>query len=159
MACADVKLKAQLITYARGVSQSFGIPENLIVRMMEKETSCFDSEAVNTATGARGILQQRDIFVDDMALRFKYSVDPLNPYQAIIAAAKYLKFMNAIYTKAMPAHSNHWDLAVMAYNLGHVGVKRFLSGVALYGKAKIPRETFNYVSYVAPEFLRAGAFA
>lgn len=156
MARVDPQTEAVIRDYARGVAMMYGLPQSMIVRMIEKE-SRFDPDAVNDKTGAAGILQHRPIFVQDMESRFGFKYDPFNPYDSIVATAKFLKAMNARYSRALPDGRPNWDLAAMAFNWGHGNVLSFLSERALKGNAKIPTETFNYVGFVVPEFFRPGA--
>lgn len=139
--------RAEMDAYARLVESQYKLPAGLLSRMMEKESQ-YDPVAFQSRTQAAGIVQQRPVFVRDMALRFNYVFDPLNPKQALIAAAKYLSYIYKI-TK-----QSGWDLPLIAYNYGEGNMRAFLKAKALYGKAKLPLETVQYVAFIHPESLR-----
>jgi len=137
----------EMDAYARMVESQYGLPVGMLSRMMEKESQ-YDPLAYQERTQAAGIVQQRPMFVQDMAQRFKYSFDPLNPRQALIAAAKYLSYIYRI-TKQVG-----WDLPLIAYNYGEGNMRAYLKAKALYGNAKLPKETISYIAAIAPETLR-----
>jgi len=139
--------RAEMDAYARLVESQYKLPTGMLSRMMQKESQ-YDPLAYQERTQAAGIVQQRPIFVDDMARRFKFVFDPYNARTALIASAKYLAFINRITNNA------GWDLPLIAYNYGEGNLRAYLKAKALYGRAQLPRETINYIAAIAPDTLR-----
>lgn len=124
--------REKYIAYAKKVESEKGIPSNLLVGLLGAE-SAFREDIITgkklSSAGAKGIAQ----FMNATAK--EYGIDPLNPYESIEAAGKYL-------TKSYKALGN-WDDALRSYNMGVQGVKNVKSG-----KWKISKETADYVGRV-----------
>ena len=139
--------RAEMDAFARLVESQYKLPSGMLSRMMLKESQ-YDPNAIQERTQAAGIVQQRPMFVRDMAQRFKYVFDPYNPRQALVAAAKYLAYIYRV------TNGEGWDLPLIAYNYGEGNMRAYLKAKALYGNAKLPRETISYIAAIAPETLR-----
>ena len=102
----------------------------LLTALLEQE-SAFDEDVITgkrtSSAGAQGIAQ----FMPATAKQF--GIDPLDPKQAIPAAAKYLK---QNYDRF-----GSWDLALAAYNAGEGNVQK-------YGGIPPFKETQNYVKKI-----------
>lgn len=114
--------------YASLISQAakqYNVPERLLSALLKQESG-FNPKAVSSA-GALGIAQ----FMPATAKGF--GIDPLDPNQAIPAAAKYLRgsFDNF----------GSWELALAAYNAGGGAVGKY-GGIPPYP------ETQNYVKTI-----------
>lgn len=103
----------------------YGLPAGLLKATIAKESN-FNPRAVSHA-GAQGIAQ----FMPGTAKRF--GIDPLDPAQAIPAAARYLKANYDMF--------NDWGHALAGYNWGEGNVQRMLKGE----KLTPPAETRDYV--------------
>lgn len=128
--------KSRLINFSREIETLHDLPIGMIAGMMEIE-STFNPNAFNSGSNARGILQHVPSFVTQIKNQFKFDYDPFDPYPAIEATAVQMKH----YYKLFGA----WDLALMAYNWGPGYIRSWLAGKTKYGRAKIPRETLNYL--------------
>ena len=142
----NAAFRAEMDAYARLVESQYVLPDGLLSRMMQRESQ-YDPNAIGKKED-HGILQQRPIFVRDLAGRFKYPFDPFNPKQALIAAAKYLAFYYKVTGGA------GWDLTIIAYNQGPEALKAFLKAKALFGKAELSREVQSYIKEVLPGSFR-----
>ncbi len=119
--------------YADAISQSeinYGLPENLLARLLWQE-SRYRPDIINGATvspaGALGIAQ----FMPATAEQF--GINPLDPFQSIAAAAKYLHQLFRMF--------GDWPRAVAAYNWGQ-------GNVARKGLKNAPTETKNYYTQI-----------
>lgn len=106
---------------------SYGIPESMFLAQINQESG-FNPNAKSKA-GALGIAQ----FMPGTAKG--YGINPLDPKQALPAAAK---MMSGLYAKY-----GSWELALAAYNAGEGTVDRYLAG-----KQALPAETTNYVKSI-----------
>lgn len=70
------------VEIARAAARAFGVPEDLFIWQIGAESN-WNPYAYNPASGASGIAQ----FIPSTAAEF--GIDPMNPEQAIWAAAKY----------------------------------------------------------------------
>ena len=117
----------------------YGIPKDLLARQAYQE-SHFRSDIISGATvspaGAQGIMQ--------LIPRFYPGVDPLDPAQAITAAAESM----ATYYRQFGS----WALALAAYNWGP-------GNVAKHGgdSSSWPAETQNYVAQITADVPGANA--
>lgn len=111
-------------------AQANGIPADLLARVLHQESrfrpDIIDGR-VRSPVGAAGIAQ----FMPATAAEF--GIDPLNPAQAIPAAARYLR---RLYNRF-----GDWPRALAAYNWGQ-------GNVARRGLDKAPAETRTYVAQV-----------
>ena len=101
------------------------LPPGLLGRMAYQE-SRFRDDIINGDTisraGAVGIMQ--------IVPRWHPDVDPLNPYDSIAYAGKYIR---RLYNRF-----GSWDMALAAYNWGQGNLSR-------KGFENAPKETVNYV--------------
>lgn len=108
----------------------YGLPVNLLARLLHQE-SRFRQDIitgqVKSSAGALGIAQ----FMPATAADF--GIDPLNPFQSIDAAGKYLK---QLYKRF-----GNWQEALASYNWGQ-------GNVARKGLAQAPTETRNYFAQI-----------
>lgn len=112
--------------------QAYGIPHNLLARLLYQE-SRFRADIVDgtvkSATGAEGIAQF------EPATAAGLGIDPLNPSAAIDGAGRYLsQLFNQFGT---------WTLALAAYNDGPGNISKISGDLS-----RAPEETQNYVSEI-----------
>lgn len=124
---ALIKDKAKYIDAAHAAEEKYGIPRNTLVGLLGAESN-FNPNAVSSA-GARGIAQ----FMKATAQ--EYGINPLDPFQSIDAAGKYLA---SSYKKF-----GNWEDSLRSYNLGVGGVQQWKAG-----KRTLPKETQEYVGRV-----------
>ncbi|HEY8085331.1 MAG TPA: lytic transglycosylase domain-containing protein [Methylophilaceae bacterium] len=121
---------APYLALIASASSSYSLPANLLARVLYQESS-FNPDIITgkktSPVGALGIAQ----FMPATAADF--GINPLDPNQAIPAAAKYLK---SLYNQF-----GTWDKALAAYNWGQ-------GNVAKKGLANAPTETKNYFSQI-----------
>jgi soluble lytic murein transglycosylase-like protein len=114
-------------------TSQYGLPAGLLANLLYVE-SHYRTDIINGTTsssaGAQGIAQ----FMPATAAQ--YGINPLDPSQAIPAAAK---MVAALYSEF-----GTWPLAVAAYNWGSGNVQKWLDGDG----ATVPAETQNYVSNI-----------
>jgi soluble lytic murein transglycosylase-like protein len=112
---------------------TYGLPAGLLDKLLYQE-SHYRSDIVSGATvspaGAKGIAQ----FMPATAAQF--GINPLDPSQAIPAAAQYLAQLYIEF--------GSWDDAVAAYNWGPGNVQNFINGSI----TTVPTETQNYVAAI-----------
>jgi len=113
----------------QSAASEHGIPPDIFARQIAQESS-FNPRAVSPA-GALGIAQ----FMPDTAKRF--GIDPLNPSQAIPAAAKYV-------ARNRDMFGGNLGLALAGYNWGEGNVQKWLQSGA--NPAAMPGETRRYVA-------------
>lgn len=110
-----------------------GIPTGLLARLLYQEshyrTDIIDG-STRSATGALGLAQ----FMPATAAEL--GIDPLDPFQAIEGAARYLRRMYDAF--------GDWRLALAAYNAGPGNVKKY-NGVPPF------TETQKYVAEIASD--------
>jgi len=113
--------------------QAQGIPEGLLARLLYQE-SHYRSDIIDgstrSGTGALGIAQFMPATAADMG------IDPLNPFQAIDGAARYLRLQYNSF--------RDWRLALAAYNAGPGNVRKY-NGVPPF------TETLKYVAEIAAD--------
>jgi len=114
----------------RAAETKYGLPDSLLARVLYQE-SRFRQDIITGSTrssaGAVGIAQFMPATAADLG------VNPLDPWQSIDGAARYLK---QLYNQ-----TGSWDRALAAYNWGIGNVQR-------KGLTAAPLETRNYVSQV-----------
>lgn len=112
----------------REAEERYALPENLLVRLLEQEShyrpEIIDGRVASPA-GAQGIAQ----FMPATAAEFR--INPLDPWQSIDAAGKYLAQLYARF--------GNWPDALAAYNWG-------MGNVSRKGRGAAPLETRNYVA-------------
>ena len=110
--------------------QQYGIPDAMLERLFYQECRYREdiiTGRVRSSVGALGIAQ----FMPATAVEL--GIDPLEPRQAIPAAARYLS--------GLFKRFGNWSEALAAYNWGQGNVSR-------KGLANAPRETRNYYSQI-----------
>jgi Transglycosylase SLT domain len=118
-----------LKSLAASAAKAAGVPVQQFLAQINKESG-FNPTAVSSK-GALGIAQ----FMPATARG--YGINPLNPQQALPAAAK---MMASLYAKY-----KNWGLALAAYNAGSGTVDKYLAGKLPGG---LPSETTNYVQSI-----------
>jgi len=117
----------------RAAESKYQLPDSLLARVLYQE-SRFRPEIINgtktSSVGAQGIAQFMPATAADLG------IDPLDPFQAIPAAGKYLR---RLYDSL-----GSWDRALAAYNWGIGNVQR-------KGMAAAPLETRNYVAQITAD--------
>lgn len=103
--------------------KAFGIPNLLLVEMARKESN-FNTKAISNK-GAVGIMQ--------IVPKWHPGVNPLDPSQSIMYAAKYLK--------SLYQQTGSWRGALAAYNWG-------IGNLNNYGFDKMPMETRDYIAVI-----------
>ena len=130
-------------TEIRNAARKAGIPEDLFLHMMAKETGGLSNpESARSKAGALGIAQ----FMPATAKQ--YGIDPLDVNQALPAAAK----MTASLLKKYDGNER---LAAMAYNWGQGNVDKWLATGA--DPAKLPKETAGYTRAAEGGIMRLAA--
>lgn len=115
----------------RAAAEKAGIPQDLFLHMMAKETGGLEHpESAVSKAGAQGIAQ----FMPATAKQ--YGIDPMDMNQALPAAAK-------MTSSLLKHYGGDQKLAAMAYNWGQGNVDKWLSSGA--DPAKVPGETRGYV--------------
>lgn len=115
----------------RETARKSGIPEELFLHMMAKETGGLSNpEAAVSKAGARGIAQ----FMPATAKQ--YGIDPMDVDQALPAAAKMVGSL-------LKKYNGDERLAAMAYNWGQGNVDKWLASGA--DPSKVPGETAKYI--------------
>lgn len=107
-----------------------GLPSGMLARLLWQESRYRESVItgkVKSPVGALGIAQFMPSTARDMR------IDPLDPYQAIAAAGKYL---GQLYRQ-----TGDWSQTLAAYNWG-------IGNVMRKGMAKAPTETKNYFTQI-----------
>lgn len=107
-----------------------GLPRNLLARLLYQESHYREdiiTGRTRSSAGALGIAQFMPATAAEMG------IDPLNPVQAINAAADYLARLHARF--------GNWSEALAAYNWG-------MGNVSRKGLAAAPRETRLYYSQI-----------
>jgi soluble lytic murein transglycosylase-like protein len=124
------KIPAQYAATIAGAEAQFGLPSNMLARLLWQE-SRYRADIINGSTqssvGALGIAQFMPATAADLG------IDPLNPAQAIPAAARYLR---NLYNS-----TGTWAKALAAYNWGVGNVQR-------KGLDRAPIETQNYYKQI-----------
>lgn len=114
----------------RAAEKANGLPNNLLARLLYQESryrADIITGKVKSSAGALGIAQ----FMPATAKQF--GINPLDPYQSIAAAAKYLKQLYGRF--------GNWNEALASYNWGQGNVSR-------KGLANAPTETKNYFTQI-----------
>lgn len=119
----------------RMASQYYGLPDGLLSRMAYQE-SRYNPKAVNSKSGAMGILQFMPDFRDGKGGFGIPAFDPFDPKMSISMAGKLM----AEYFRRFGT----WDKALAAYNWGYGNVTR-------KGLGAMPLETRNYVAEIGKD--------
>lgn len=127
---SDSKIPAQYLSAIRQAETAHGLPNNMLARLLWQESryrpEIIDGR-VRSPAGALGIAQFMPATAQEMG------INPLDPYQAIPAAARYLA---GLYRRF-----GAWDKALAAYNWGQ-------GNVARRGLVSAPAETRNYYAQI-----------
>lgn len=109
-----------------------GVPELLLLRVAHQESG-FRPEVidgrVSSPAGAKGIMQ--------IVPRWHPGVDPLDPWEAVPYAARYLAQLKKTF--------GSWAQALAAYNWGQGNLRRWIDAG---GVGPIPAETQRYVAEI-----------
>ena len=108
----------------------YGVPPELLMRMMAKESS--GKPGATSNKGAMGLLQLMPGTAKEVGV-----TDPYDPEQNIMGGAKYLSKLYKDF--------GNWKYATAAYNAGPTGINR--AG----DPSNWPKETQNYVARIRPE--------
>jgi len=134
----------------REAAAKHGVDEGLLTRTLSQE-SAFDPDVISgrrvSSAGAQGVAQ----FMPDTAKRF--GINPLDPAQAIPAAAQYVAENRKLL--------GNDGLALAGYNWGEGNVQRWLASGG--DPARVPAETRDYVQKITGKpievWARGGASA
>lgn len=118
-----------------------GMPRDLLTRLLYQETR-FRPEiidgTVRSSVGAAGLGQ----FMPATAARF--GINPLDPFQAIDGAARYLAELARMF-------GGDWGAAVASYNWGEGNWRAYLqTGKGARGQAR-PQENIDYVAQITAD--------
>ncbi len=119
------RYRGEYLTVARAAAVKHGIPEDLFLRLVQKESG-WNPQAVSPK-GATGLAQ----LMPDTAARL--GVDPTDPVDNLYGGARYLRMMYDRF--------GSWRLALAAYNAGP-GAVDDAGGVPNYA------ETLDYVAVI-----------
>lgn len=122
---------------AAGAATQYGVPVDLFLKQIKQESGF--NPAARSKAGALGIAQ----FMPATAAG--YGINPMDPNQALPAAAK---MMAGLYAKY-----HDWGLALAAYNAGSGNVDAYLAG-----KRALPAETTAYVQSITGSPLGSGMY-
>lgn len=121
--------------------QNHGLPDQMLARLLWQECRykpSIISGAVRSPAGALGIAQFMPATAAEMG------VDPLDPFAAIDASARYLR--------SLYRQTGAWDKALAAYNWGIGNVNR-------KGLSRAPTETKNYFTQILADIGLGGIYA
>lgn len=110
------------VTMAREAALRNGVPEDLFLRLVQRESNW--NASARSPKGALGLAQLMPATAREL------NVDPLDPYQNLDGGARYLARQYRTF--------GSWRLAVAAYNAGP-------GAVVKYGDVPPYKETRNYV--------------
>jgi soluble lytic murein transglycosylase-like protein len=135
---------AALVPLFQNAETLYGLPTGLLVRVGYQESRWRADVIAGTKTssaGAQGVMQ----FMPATAREF--GINPLDPAQAIPAAAKYLA--------GLKRQFGDWEKAVASYNFGPGNVSKLLAKGLPDWKSGLPTETRNYVAQVFGDLIKA----
>ena len=118
----------------QAATEKYHLPAFLLIRQAQQESG-FDPHAINTSSGAQGILQ--------IVPRWHPNVNPFNAPEAIDYAAQYMRYL---YNKF-----GTWEEALQAYNWGEGNLAKFQAGKIQY----MPDETKNYYTNIMKDVRNA----
>lgn len=130
-----VERPAALTEVARQVARKYGLPEKLVLSVMEVESG-FRARA-QSSKGAIGPMQLMPVTAQELG------VNPQDPVENIRGGVQYLRWLLLKYLD----HPRQLELALAAYNAGPGQVDRF-GGVPPFP------ETHNYIRQVLKRFLK-----
>lgn len=119
-------MSADLEALIQQAAKQYNLPPDVFRRQLIAESG-LNTQAVSPA-GARGVAQLMP------ATAQAFGVDPMNPAQAIPAAALYMR-------QNLNRYGDDWQKALAAYNWGP-------GNLAKYGIAAAPPETTRYITKV-----------
>ena len=117
----------------------YGLPRYLLYRQAQKE-SAFNPRALNSRSGAQGIMQIMPATARQPGYGVSPITDPYDPAQAIPFAAAYLRGLYNTF--------GTWSKALAAYNWGPGNVTRVTSGGNPDWLDHTPPETQDYVAVI-----------
>lgn len=118
-----------------------GLPDEMLARLLWQECRYKESiitGRVRSPAGALGIAQFMPATAAEMG------IDPLEPFAAIDASARYLRSLYKM--------TGQWDKALAAYNWGIGNVNR-------KGLSRAPTETKNYFTQILADIGLGGIYA
>lgn len=119
-----------------------GLPGGALKAIAQKESSYnpYTGEFRNVCSwiGACGLMQLRAVALTDVQRRYGVRLDPLDPIQAIVAAAALFQINRQYLMSATKRQPDIYAL-VAAYNGGYG------AGVRYMNRQSIPAETQNYL--------------
>lgn len=131
------------IASIRGTEQRYKIPKNLLARLLYQEShyrpEIIDG-TISSRVGAMGIAQVMPLTAKDPGFGVGPLPDPLNPFDAIPWAGKYLA--------ALKMRLGSWDKALAAYNWGYGRVTGAVNDAGAGWLIYAPTETRNYVAEI-----------
>lgn len=134
--------RPQLEELARNAAENNDIPVEGFFALINQESG-WNPAAVSPA-GARGIAQFMPATADDL------NIDPMNPAEALPAAAEYLAWIKGwLAGQGVP---NDWDYVLASYNAGIGTIRTAWRQWGSAWKLHIPAETQNYVAVLTPSF-------
>ena len=122
--------------YFSQAEYQYGLPSRLLARVAQQESN-FNPAAVNTSSGAHGMMQIIPKWHPDV------NVTDLDPVDDIFYAAKYLR---ENYNRF-----GSWAKALAAYNWGPTNLQSAINTHGDNWLANTPRETRNYVNNVTSD--------
>jgi soluble lytic murein transglycosylase-like protein len=126
------------------LENGYGLPTGILNAIARWETrGAYDNKGFNPATQAAGLFQLRPNAIQQVKISYGIDLDPMNVYQASLAAALIFKRYNRMYQGAL-------TLMVMAYNWGEGNVRKLINKLANDQVASVPLETRNYVANTIP---------
>ncbi|MCR4330261.1 MAG: lytic transglycosylase domain-containing protein [Candidatus Roizmanbacteria bacterium] len=124
------KRAAPFLAAFASAESKYGLPPDLLNRVAYQE-SRYNPAAVSLV-GAKGLMQFMPATAKD------FGIDPLDPFQSIDAAGKYLAQLFKMF--------NSWPLAIAAYNWGPGNMRKHLTKHGGLNVAALPDETRKYLS-------------
>jgi hypothetical protein len=126
------------------LESGYNLPNGILNAIAKWESrGTYDNKAFNSASQAAGLFQLRPNAIAQVKISYGIDLDPMNVYQASLAAALIFKRYNRMYQGSLA-------LMVMAYNWGEGNVRKLINSLATEQVAKVPLETRNYIANTIP---------
>ena len=142
--------------YMSYFSEWAGLPANTLKAIAQKESSYnpYTGNFRNVCNwiGACGLMQLRAVALTDVQRRYGVRLDPLDPIQAIVAAAALFQINRQYLVSATKRQPDIYAL-VAAYNGGYGAGVRYMRGQS------IPTETRNYLAAFYNNMINSSVFA
>lgn len=124
------KRAAPFLSAFAAAESKYGLPQDMLNRVAYQE-SRYDPNALSPV-GAAGLMQ----FMPATAREF--GINPLDPFQSIDAAGRYLLQLYKMF--------NSWPVALAAYNWGPGNMRKHLTKHGGLNVATLPDETRKYLA-------------